>query len=505
MDVVRWFNQTPDLYLARVAWWPWVTVALSALAVAGYAVIAFHWYFLSKLSDAASRAAAGRLCLVVGCCALCGAAFYATEPAWLAWRAYDLVLLLLVCYTWWFGVRLRGVARVDDRLAMVAELERSAAKYREMAELLPEGVWTANADGWVDFSNERWAQYAGPGVPWTDAVHPEEQSEVELWWRRAVRDRAPVSREVRLRGLGDADGDGGPYRAFVVRATPVFHGDGVKWLGACADIEEQRRVATEREVQARQKAFFLNALSHDLRAPLHNVVLNAHLLKLSGIDAGQLDSVNMIIENAAAAGDLVTRLLEFAKAGEDRDEPERTSVSSLLRQVVRRFQPAAEHKGLYLRLADGLGGTADDGADAYVWADRRKLDRLVTNLVDNALKFTTRGGVALEWAALGDQVAVRIRDSGIGIPEGSAPYLFDEFYQVDNHERDRTKGFGIGLAICRSLARQLGGDVRLVASSSEGSCFEVVVPAAVRAGRGGRPDGEAGDRVHPEAAGLCRL
>jgi hypothetical protein len=141
-------------------------------------------------------------------------------------------------------------------------------------------------------------------------------------------------------------------------------------------------------------------------------------------------------------------------------------------------------------------------------------------------------------------VRVRVKDTGIGIPPESAGHVFDEFYQVKNHERDRKKGFGIGLAICRQLARQFGGDVRLIDTSPDGSCFEVLVPAAAaagaaaagtstgggassvihgagaavtgvtdagadvpreRAGGGGRPDGPPGDLVDPEDAGVCRV
>jgi PAS domain S-box-containing protein len=505
MDFALLTDSTPNLPTADAAWWPWVTIGLIALAAAGYAAVAVNWYCLSRLSRGEAATATWRLCLIVGCCATCGWAFYVAELGWVAWRAYDGLLLLLVGHTWASAVRMRGLGLVDERLAQVAELERTADRYREIAELLPDVVWTADREGRVEFANLQWVEYAGDGCMWTDAVHPEEQAEVALWWGRATRGRERVAREVRLRGR-----DGG-YRTFVVRATPVVHGDHVKWLGACADVEDQRRLAAEREAAARQKAFFLNALSHDLRAPLHNVVLNAHLLKMTVRDPADVDCVNMIVENAAAAGDLVTRLLEFAKAGEDRDLPARTPVDDVLQSVVRRFQPAAEQKGLHLRLA----ADAADAA-AEVWADRQKLERILSNLVDNALKFTVRGGVDLEYVtttrptgasatAACEEVWVRVRDSGIGIPNSSVPLLFDEFYQVENHERDRTKGFGIGLAICRSLARQLGGDVRLVDTGPRGSCFEVVVPAAVRAGRGGRPDGEARDRRDPETAGLCRL
>jgi PAS domain S-box-containing protein len=532
MDFSNWTGGLPDPHCAG---WSLITLTLCVLAAAGYVAIAVNWYFQSKLSRAESRAATVRLRNIVIACVLFGSVFFVADFGWVAWRAFDLLLVLLVLHTWAFALRMRGMSLVEERLAHADEVERSAQRYREIAELLPNVVWTATEDGRVDFINRRWTEYSACGVAaWTDAVHPEEQAEVDAWWRAAVAERQPVAREIRLFG-GD-----GEYRTFAVRARPIVRGSAVRWLGACADVEDQKRVAIEREEQARQKAFFLNALSHDLRAPLHNVVLNAHLLRMTAREPAELESVNMIVENACAAGDLVTRLLDFARAGEDRNAPERVSVAGVLGQVARRFAPVAEQKGLYLRVADDLP------RDVEAWADQQKLERVVSNLVDNAIKFTDQGGITLDAGPCttgARMLAIRVSDTGIGVPEASVALLFDEFYQVNNHERDRNKGFGIGLAICRSLARQLGGDVRLARTSAEGSCFEILVTAAaaagaagrpgaagppaaagtglgatahggggatvfaaaagVRAGRGGRPDGPTGDRVDPANAGLC--
>jgi signal transduction histidine kinase len=277
------------------------------------------------------------------------------------------------------------------------------------------------------------------------------------------------------------------------------------------------------------------------------VLLNTQLLKMSH-EAGEPvdpETLDMIKENAVAAGDLVAKLLDFAKVGaQERNIVEHVSMSALINQVARRFLPVAEQKGLYVRTCE-----ADDGAaDARVLTDRLKLERILSNLVDNAIKYTSRGGVTLELVsqdgagrAAGDVsadagaagarggVVVRIRDTGIGIPQDKVPYLFDEFYQVHNYERDRSKGFGMGLAICRSLARHVGADVRLADTGAQGSCFEILLGAGagvdviagpddgatvganggghprpgVGADRGGRPGGAAGDREDPAAAGLC--
>jgi signal transduction histidine kinase len=503
MDVFHWFGNAATGGYApgagRAALWAWVTIGLIGAIAAGYCAIAVHWYFQAKLAGRdAGKAALARLRTICVCCAACGWAFHAANTPWLVWRAYDLVLLALAVYTWSFVARTRGLGLVDDRLAQVEELERSADRYREIAELLPHMVWTATADGRIDFANRRWREYAADNRTWLEAVHPDEHPDAAARWAAAVAAREPFMLEVRLGGAGG-------YRTFVVRATPIVHGPaGVQWLGACADIEDQKRVAAEKEMQARQKSFVLNALSHDLRAPLHNVLMNAHLLKLSARDEADVESVDMIVENVVAAGDLVSKLLDFAKVGaQDHNDLESVPVAALVQQVARRFQPLTEQKGLDLRVA-----VRDDHRDAAFLTDRRKFDRILSNLVDNAVKYTPRGGtVSLELAAAaaadGPNLVVRVSDTGIGIRRENVPYLFDEFYQVNNYERDRSKGFGMGLAICRSLARHIGGEVRLASTGPGGSCFELVVPR-VGPDRGGRPGSADGNGADAPAAGICR-
>ena len=468
-DMIHWLSGAGSIPGSRSdLGWAWVTVALSVAIAAGYVVIAVNRHFQAKLARVPeSRAAFARLRNIVLCSAVMGAVFYATDMFWLAWRLYDLVLLGLAVHTWLFAYRSRALALLDKRLAEAVELERLAGRYREIAESVPEIVWTATAAGGVDFSNRCWSDYAGDGRTWLEAVHPDERTRVLEWWERTVAERKPASRVVRLGGAG-ANGSG--CRTFMVKATPVSHGSEVKWLGACADIEDQRRLAEERETLGRRKLFFLNALSHDLRAPLNNVVLNAHLLKAGAHDEAEAESAAAIVENARAAGDIVAKLLDFARVDrQERNVVERLSMAGALRQIVRRFVPVAEAKGLSLRIVAER--------DTELSTDRQKLERIVTNLVDNAIKFTDAGGVTVELLtrANGVGATVRVSDTGIGVPPEHAEHLFDEFYQVTNARRERGQGFGMGLAICRSLARQLGGDVRLAETVLGGACFEMTL------------------------------
>ncbi len=526
MDLLHWFKfvggrvgdfSRPTSGSRADLIWTAVTLALSALIATGYCVTAVNWYFQSKMSRRdESRAALRRLINICLTCGICGFVFYETDMPWIVWRFYDIALAVFAVRTWACIVRMRGWSLVDERLAQVEELEKSATKYREIAELLPHIVWTATADGMVDFSNQRWRDYVGDSsaqtrITWIDAVHPDDRAKVLAQWRDAVAARQPVTIEARLGGADEG------HRTFVIKAATIAHGDAVKWLGACADIEEQKLLAAEKEKQAKQKSFFLNALSHDLRAPLHNVLLNAHLLKLqatqkdgsataSGVD---LESVHMIMENAIAAGDLVSRLLDFAKVGaQDHTTSENVQLDGLLQQIARRFQPIAEQKGLSLKL--------DADHRVALLTDRQKLERVVSNLVDNAIKYTPRGVITIGLIVQSDAVCIHVTDTGIGIPQANVPYLFDEFYQVNNHERDRSKGFGMGLAICKSLARHIGAEVRLVSTGGDGSCFELRIEKradgdglqaaggeAVRDDRGGRQGGAPGDQRDPAPTGLC--
>ena len=467
--------------------WAWLTLALSVGVFVAYVAIAYNWYCRSKVTHVRSDGTPLRLLSIVVLCGVCGALFYLNDFSWAAWRLYDLLLLFLAAYACRLAYRLRGMGLINERLAQLEDLERSARQYRQIAELLPHMVWTATAEGRIDFCNVRWEQYAGPDRTWLESLHPDEREEVLAWWETTVRERVPASRELRLKG------DQG-YRVFVVSATPIVQGEALKWLGACADIDDQKRLAAEREAQAKQRAFFLNALSHDLRSPLNNVVLNAHLLKMAARGEAETEVANIVVDNAVAAGDLVTRLLEVARAGgQDNNALDVVPVAAMLHQVTRRFARSCDQKGLYLRVV------ADE--DVELLTDRQKLERVVANPLDNAIKFTERGGVTAELVELEDGVTIRVCDTGIGVPEGDAANLFDEFYQVNNHERDRRKGFGMGLAICRNLARQLGGDIRLADTGPDGSRFEVILKGSCARG-GRRPGGEERRQPDPQSAGV---
>jgi signal transduction histidine kinase len=115
---------------------------------------------------------------------------------------------------------------------------------------------------------------------------------------------------------------------------------------------------------------------------------------------------------------------------------------------------------------------------AVVRSDPVLLERMLRNLLENSLRYTRRGGVLLGCRRWGDRLRIEVVDTGIGIAPEKLEAVFDEFHQIDNPERDRAKGLGLGLAVVRRLARLLGHEIEVRSEPGRGSCFAITLPLA---------------------------
>jgi signal transduction histidine kinase len=254
------------------------------------------------------------------------------------------------------------------------------------------------------------------------------------------------------------------------------------------DLERSRE-------ESRQKSIFLNSISHDLRTPLNGLMLQANLAKL-GLQRGETALVSGALQeiegSVRATSDLLDRLLEYARlnATEERNAPSLFKLDLLVGQIFRTYHAAASAKGVDL--------VSRVPADVVLNTDPVKLERILNNLVHNAIKFTPRGSVAVDVELATNSAEIHVTDTGVGIAPDDQKKLFSEFFQAQNHERDRTKGFGLGLAIARRLALQLGGDLTAESAVGRGTRFSVLLPGAATAER---LDAAAGAAVAPGVAG----
>ena len=232
----------------------------------------------------------------------------------------------------------------------------------------------------------------------------------------------------------------------------------------------------ESRAESRRKSFFLNAISHDLRTPLNGLMLQADLAELSEStdDVESLrESLREIKACARTTADLLGSFLELGKLDWS-DDPSRESrflLAPSIVQVVDSARPAAEGKGLEVRWECPPG--------LAFRTDRVKLERILQNLVSNGIKFTETGRVDVTVQATGRDAVVHVVDTGVGIPRGEWETIFEEFFQVNNCERDSSKGFGLGLSIARRLARQLRGDLVVDSEVGRGSRFSLTLPGVV--------------------------
>ncbi len=225
------------------------------------------------------------------------------------------------------------------------------------------------------------------------------------------------------------------------------------------------------EAFARERQFISDA-SHELKTPLTVINANAQLIRRWGDrdPAIRSDSLDAIADESRRLAEMVNGMLTLAKADSgDRIPKEPLAVETLVVDVVAHAYERARHKGIELR-AEFLGDRS------LVMGDAGLLRQLISNLVDNAIKFTERGEIVVAVTRGDGTVRIEVRDTGIGITPEHAERLFDRFFRGDVSHSRTVEGTGLGLAIVRSIARVHGGTVTAQPRAEGGSVFAVELP-----------------------------
>lgn len=267
---------------------------------------------------------------------------------------------------------------------------------------------------------------------------------------------------------------------FAVQCCAALIAFGVEFSRALRrDFELTARVsalARDLEVEKQQvmaasaaKSRFLAATSHDLRQPVHAIGLYAGALtRFVGNDDG-LRILQRLQGAVRALDGLFEALQDISRidAGVVPVQRRAFPVRQLFEMMDLQFRAAAELKGLALDI---------ESTDVVVESDRGQLERILANLVSNAIRYTREGRVRLCVARDGEFAVLRVEDTGVGIAPEDRETIFEEFVQLANPERDRNKGLGLGLAIVRRLADLLGHSLELESEPGRGSRFGIRVP-----------------------------
>ena len=401
------------------------------------------------------------------------------------------------------------VDTTETKVAQDAIKEREA-RFRQLADTMPQIVWTARPDGGLDYVNARWYEYIdkteaeSAPADWHVRVHPDDLAGAAATWARSVETGEQYETSFRVRGADES------YRWFLVRARAIREADGGigHWYGTCTDIQEQRALheenaqllvseraaRSEAERTSQMKDEFLATLSHELRTPLNAILGWAQVLREGSTGPEDLAQGLATIErNARAQTQIIEDLLDMSKiiSGKVRLDVQRIDLKPALEAAIETMRPAAAAK--HIRLQAVL-----DPLARPVSGDPNRLQQVFWNLLSNAIKFTPRGGrVQVVLERVNSHLEVSVIDTGEGIRAEFLPYVFDRFRQADASTTRQHGGLGLGLAIVKQLVELHGGSVRVRSGGpGTGTTFVVHLPLTIL-----HPDPEPGDeeRRHPQA------
>lgn len=239
-----------------------------------------------------------------------------------------------------------------------------------------------------------------------------------------------------------------------------------------AEFEKAEGARAKAEEASRSKSQFLAAASHDLRQPLHALSLLTALLNDLTDDSRVREVGGHIGQSVQSLDRLFGALLDLSKldAGVVKPDLREIDLAELLGQLSVEYRPKAQEKGLAYQL---------HCEPMWLRADAILLERIVRNLLENAIRFTDSGRVVLEARRTGADAVITVSDSGPGIAKSEHARVFEEFYQLNNTGRDRSKGLGLGLSIVKRLADLLGYRIDLNSSKDQGASFAITLPGAL--------------------------
>jgi PAS domain S-box-containing protein len=367
---------------------------------------------------------------------------------------------------------------VTQRKRAEDALRESEERFRTFANGIPSILWERGLQGESVYLNQVWFDYTGqrPGTrdaqDWFQCYHPEDQP--RLLAQRVENGRPQEERaydlEARIRRHD------GVYRWFQVRCAPIRNADGavVKWGGTCTDIDDQKRAEQALREADRQKDNFLATLAHELRNPLMPIENAANIVKTNAGDNARLRYAgDVIARQVSHVSHLVDDLLDVSRIAQGKMtlDLRRCDVRTIVTRAVEMTRRGIEAKAHELRIDL-------PPEERFVLGDAARLIQLVSNLIDNAVKYTPpKGTIRISMRSEDAHVLIQVDDTGVGIAPELLPRIFDLFVQGEQNRTGSEGGLGIGLSLVKSLVQLHHGQVSVKSDGpGRGTEFSVRLP-----------------------------
>ena len=355
--------------------------------------------------------------------------------------------------------------RVEER---TRELLQSREHFKFLADHIPIIVWTARPTGEVDYYNKKWYEYTGTVYEeakdwgWEKVVHPDDIAPSIAAWKESLRTGKELNIEIRFLRNSDKK-----YRYHSGIAVPYKNKKGqvTAWFGICTDIEDQK-------VAMNKKDEFISMASHELKTPVTTLKGFAQLLLSIFEDEGNTQAVDFLQrmdKQINKLTSLIADLLDASKAnaGMIDYKKENFDLNDWLKEVAEQMQLGTKTHSINLEL----------NRTTMLHGDRDRLSQVLSNIITNAIKYSPNAdNVIVSTAVTKDSIQIKVKDFGIGIPQGQQLKLFNRFFRASEVKTNTFPGLGLGLYISNEIVKRHSGRLTFESKEGKGSTFCVELP-----------------------------
>jgi PAS domain S-box-containing protein len=365
-----------------------------------------------------------------------------------------------------YGIMVVGTEVTEQVLAR-HKIEESEARFKLLADSMPQFVWTSDKEGNINYFNKAFYDYSGLSEEqvqdggWINVVYPDEREENILKWKDSIKKGKDYIFEHRFKRYD------GIYRWQLSRAIPLMDDqDKIQfWIGTSTDIQEIKE-------QEQQKDYFISMASHELKTPITSIKGYIQILQSMYKDSEDamltksLDRVHVQIEKLTT---LIGELLDVSKIrkGTLSFHKQTFDINSLIKEEIEELEIIHPNHKINF----------ENQTVIEVFADRERIRQVLINLISNAIKYSPQNGDILIRSGVEKQrVLISVIDEGIGIDKNYQGKIFERFYRVEGKSEKTFPGFGIGLFIASEIIKRHKGKIGVESKPGKGSRFYFSLP-----------------------------